>query len=314
MVLKRFTKYKEELDSGFSSNTSNEGERLLNKDGSFNIQKKGLNFFQRFSLFHSLINMSWIKFFVYLFIGYVLVNLIFAFVYFSIGTYRISGAEGINNLDKFLDSFFFSTQTLTTVGYGTMSPTGIICNFIAAIESFIGLLSFAMATGLLYGRFSKPKAKIIFSDKALIAPYQDKKGLMIRIANLRDSQLINMNAKILYSQIEKETNGEEKRKFYTLDLEINHISLLALSWTIVHPIDENSPLYDLSKEDLKKRNIEIVLLLEGHDETYSQAVHTRTSYKAHEVLPNAKFISVLGQNKDGKATVSLDSISLHETL
>lgn len=312
MVLKRFTKYKEKLDSGFSSNTANEGERLLNKDGSFNIQKKGLNFFQRFSLFHSLINMSWAKFFIWLFIGYIFINLLFASSYLLIGTYRINGAHGQTGLEQFLDAFFFSTQTLTTVGYGSMSPIGILCNLIASTESFLGLLSFAMATGLLYGRFSKPKAKIIFSDKALIAPYHDKTGLMIRIANLRDSQLINMKAKILYSQIEQESTGEEKRKFYTLDLEISYISLLALSWTIVHPIDENSPLYDLDKKELQKRNIEIVLLLEGYDETYSQEVHTRTSYKVNEVLPNAKFISALGQNKEGKATISMDSISLYE--
>ena len=312
MGLKRFAKNKEKLDSGFSSNTANEGDRLLNKDGSYNVQKQGLNFFQRFSLFHALINMSWATFFLWLFTAYIIINLLFASSYMLIGTYRINGADGITSLDQFLDAFFFSSQTLTTVGYGSLSPIGTLCSLIASIESFVGLLSFAMATGTLYGRFSKPRAKITYSDNALISPYKEIKGVMIRIANLRDSQLINMKAKMLYSQIENENNGPSKRKFYTLDLEIDNITLLALSWTIVHPIDENSPLFGLSKDDLIKRNIEIVMILEGHDETYSQEVHTRTSYKANELIEDAKFISAIGQNKEGKATLSMDSISLYE--
>lgn len=308
MGLKRFTKYKEKLDSGFGSNASNEGYRLLNKNGSYNIQKNGLSFFQKFSLFHSLINMTWIQFFGFLFIGYLLVNLIFAGVYMLIGTSGLSGVSGVSDSEQFLDAFFFSTQTLTTVGYGAISPNTPSISLVASIESFVGLLGFAIATGLLYGRFSKPQAKIIFSDYALISPYREGKGLMIRIANLRDSQLINMKAKILFSQIEE----EGKRKFYTLDLEINHISLLATSWTIVHPIDEHSPLFEVGKNEIAAKNVEIMLLLEGYDESYSQAIHARTSFKANEMIFDSKFVSILGHNEQGKSTVSLDALSNFE--
>ncbi|MDX1653559.1 MAG: ion channel [Brumimicrobium sp.] len=304
-------KKKESLNTGFGSNVSNEGTRLLNKDGTFNTHKKGLSFFERFSMFHLLISMHWTYFFLLLLLGYTLINLLFATVYFMIGTDGIRGIQSTDGTDSFIDAFFFSAQTLTTVGYGAMSPASKTIGIVSTFESFIGLLGFALATGLLYGRFSKPKAKLLFSDYALISPYGNMKGLMIRVANQRDSQLINLTAKLAFSQTTKE-GSETKRKFFLLPLEIETIQLLTTSWTIVHPIDEESPLYGISERDLKKRDIELMLFLEGYDETYAQNVHSRSSYKSSEILPGKRFKKILGHNDEGKATVQLDELSVFE--
>lgn len=295
---------RESFNTGFGSNTSNEGNRLLNKDGSFNTEKGGLSFFERFSMFHFLINTSWFSFFSVLLIGYILTNIVFAAVYVLLGTEGISGAATTGGLNEFLDAFFFSSQTLTTVGYGAMSPANKAIGLVSSLESFIGLTGFALATGLLYGRFSKPKAKLLFSDFALVSPYKDIKGLMIRVANQRDSQLINLSAKLAFSQVK-----DGKREFFFLPLEMEMINLLASSWTIVHPLDDESPLQDITEEDVKSREMEVILFLEGYDETYAQSIHSRTSFKESEILFNKKFKRILGKTKSGKARVELDQLS-----
>ncbi len=302
-----FKKIKDFTSSGFSSNINNEGERLITKNGKFNVKKEGLSFLQRFNLFHYLINMSSLSFFLCLLIGFSIVNLFFTSLYLLVG---LEGLQGVNN-GGFFDAFFFSAQTLTTVGYGGLHPVGKTISLIASFEAFIGLLSFAVSTGLLYGRFSKPKPKLMFSDKALISPYNDITGLMARIANPKDSQLINVEAKVMYSQIEMNENSRS-RKFYTLDLEMNQISLFATSWTIVHPINEDSPLFNLSYKDLEERNAEMILILSAYDETYNQDVHARTSYKFQEIVLNAKFTPILGHNTDQQSVIQLDRLNEYE--
>lgn len=185
-----------------------------------------------------------------------------------------------------------------------MSPANKAIGLVSSLESFIGLTGFALATGLLYGRFSKPKAKLLFSDFALVSPYKDIKGLMIRVANQRDSQLINLSAKLAFSQVK-----DGKREFFFLPLEMDMINLLASSWTIVHPLDDESPLQDLTEEDVKSREMEVILFLEGYDETYAQSIHSRTSFKESEILFNKKFKRILGKTKSGKARVELDQLS-----
>ena len=225
-------------------------------------------------------------------------------------------ALGVENLGlihqpghiQFLNAFFFSAQTITTVGYGAIAPQGIWPNIVASFEAFIGLLSFAMATGLLYGRFSRPRAKLLYSENALIAPYQGSHGLMIRLANARSSQMIRVSARIMLSMVEEE-NNQPKRKFYNLTLEMDEITMLPASWTIVHPIDSESPLFGVSEETFIKSDPEIILSVDGYDETYSQQVHSRTSYKSEEVVFNARFAKILGRNNVGQATIALDRLS-----
>jgi len=303
-----FERIKELRNSGFGSNIKDEGERLITKKGKFNVKKEGLSFLERFNLFHSLINMPTIAFFVCLLIGYLIINLLFTSTYLIIG---LEGLQGTTANNDFFDAFYFSSQTLTTVGYGGLYPTGKLISFIASIEAFIGLLSFAVSTGLLYGRFSKPKAKLMFSKKALISPYNDITGLMARVANPKDNQLINASVSMIFSQVIKE-NDVSSRKFYTLKLEIEKISLFVTSWTVVHPITEESPLYGLTHQEMKERNAEMILLLSAYDESYSQDLHDRTSYKAEDIVANAKFSSVSGVSEGDRSVLRLDKLSDYE--
>jgi len=298
-------KIKEVTSTGFGSNISNESDRLITKDGTFNIKKEGLTFFERFNLFHSLINMNTVSFFICLMIGFFLLNLLFTITYLIIG---LDNLEGTTTGNDFFDAFYFSAQTLTTVGYGGLHPTGKVISLIASLEAFTGLLGFAVSTGLLYGRFSKPKPKIMFSDNALISPYNKINGLMVRVANPKNNQLINVTAKMMYSQIE-ESNEKKTRRFYSLDLEIDKISLFVTSWTVVHPINNESPLYNLKRKDIEERKGELILLLSAYDESYSQNLHARTSYKVEEIVEEAKFIPVIGFNEDEQSVIHLNKLS-----
>jgi inward rectifier potassium channel len=299
----------EELkDSGFSNVPRNGGIRLINKDGSSNVKKEGLGFKDRFSLFHALVSMQWFSFFLCLFAGFVLLNILFASVYVTLGIEGITNVESMKETPDFLRAIYFSAQSLTTVGYGHMSPQNNITSIIAAFESFIGLLAFAMATGLLYGRFSKPKASIIFSDNALISPYKGGKAIMIRLANPKNSQIIDVQAEMFVSYLEKTDNGAVRR-FYTLGLEISRINILATSWTIVHSLEKDSPLGQLKKEDLQDADAELMVQIQGFDVTYNQPVNTRTSFKSTEVIWDAKFSIILGNNDEGRATINLGKLS-----
>ncbi|MCB0400924.1 MAG: K+ channel, inward rectifier [Flavobacteriales bacterium] len=304
-----FKKFKNFTNSGFGSNLSNEGYRLITKNGKFNTRKEGLSFFERFDLFHTLTHMHPLPFFLLLFTAFISMNLLFTGLYLAVGLSDLQGATGNN----FSDAFFFSVQTITTVGYGGIHPTGTALNLIAGTEAFVGLLSFAVATGLLYGRFSRPKNKLIFSANALISPYGEINGLMARVANPKNSQLINAEAKMIFSQV-MDDQGAPTRSFYTLDLELNHIALFVSSWTIVHPINEDSPLSGATVADLKARNAELILLINAYDETYNQPIHVRTSYKPEEILEKVKFTRILGHNEHGQSTISLNKISDYETV
>ncbi len=295
--------------TGFSSIPDNEGTRLINKDGSINIQRTGLPFSERFSFFHWLINMSWLNFFGILFSGYVLINFGFGFLFYIFGIDGLSGTHATNKFDQFLEAFYFSSQTLTTLGYGAISPISTTHNLIASFESFLGLLSFATSTGLLYGKISKPKVKLVFSKNALISPYKEnQRGLMIRMVNSKNDQLINVNSSLILSWLEK-VDGTEIRRFRKLNLEISHIDMLASSWTIVHPITEDSPFSIWKEEQLNEFKIEVYLQIDAYDETYAQQIHTRTSFKFDEFIWGAKFHSILGHNDKGQATLQLNKFN-----
>jgi len=308
MVFNRLKRNQELNDSGFSNNPTNEGVRLLNTDGSSNVKKEGIGFLSKFSLFHTLINMNWGVFFTLLFLGFFLTNVVFAAIYTGLGVEGINGIEELGIESDYLKAFFFSTQTITTVGYGQLSPGTSSISAIAAIESFMGLLGFAIATGLLYGKFSRPKAKLMFSDNALISPYKEGKGLMIRLANKKASQIIEVKADMFLAYIEESEQGIT-RKFYSLPLEIGKINMLATSWTLVHPFDDDSPIQDITPEELEKIQAEIIIQVQGFDVTYNQQVNTRRSYKPDEFVWNAKFVRILGHNGKGNATVELGRLS-----
>jgi inward rectifier potassium channel len=291
-------------NTGFSSIPRNEGTRLINKNGTINIKRTGLKFSQRFDVFHWLINMKWPTFFLLLFVGFIIANTFFALIYVSLGIEGLSGVYSNKWFEQFMEAFYFSAQTLTTLGYGAISPLSTGHNIVASFEAFIGLLSFATSTGLLYGRFSRPKAKIMFSNQALVSPYRETgKGLMVRLINSKDDQLININASLILSWLDA---IDDARKFQKLELEMNRIEMLVSSWTIVHPITENSPLANWGAQKSEDRDLEIYLQIDAYDETYSQQIHTRTSYKFDEVVWGAKFKPILGNNDQGQATLNLE--------
>ena len=291
-------------DLGFGSKASNQTKRLINKDGSFNVERRGLPLKQSLSFYHSLLTISWMKFHTVVLVSYILINLFFASVYMWIGVENLQGIVGKTFIERFWDSFFFSVQTFTTVGYGRISPVGFTAGAVSAIESLMGLMGFALATGLIYGRFSRPDAKILYSENAVIAPYQDGKAFEFRIVNSRKNQLIEVELQVMLSMKEPESS-KTKRKFHELKLERQKVNFFALSWTVVHPIDDNSPLNGISEEDLINSDAEFLILLKAFDDTFSQTVHSRASYKYHEVVWGARFSNIFVESEKEITTIDL---------
>ncbi len=295
-------------DPGFGQKFSSKTKRVINKDGSFNVKRippKG----KPGNYYHQLISMSWAKFLLLNLAVYIIVNVLFALIYMLIGVDKIAGLVQKNLIDDFANAFFFSVQTLTTVGYGVLSPTGFLAGLVASLEALSGLLLVALATGLLYGRFSKPSAKIIFSDNAIISPYKDINALEFRIANLRNNTLIDMQASLMFTTNYKSENGDWIRNYYNLELERSHIHFFPLTWTIVHPISENSPLYKLTRKDLLAQNVEFLILIKGFDDTFAQQVHSRYSYLGNEIHWGRKFEKAFTANMQGDLVVELGKIN-----
>ncbi len=302
-------KAKADENTGFGTNSSMYGGRLVNRDGRANVEKTGLTIFDRYSWYHTLIEMSRLKFLCLIFISFLVVNLFFAIVYFVIGVNHLGGMQAITAAEKFIEAYFFSAQTFTTVGYGRISPTGYLTSFVAAFEAFCGLLFFALATGLLYARFSRPKAFIKFSEHALVAPFKEGIALMFRMVPYKNTHLTEADVKVTLAATVEE-NGKPVNRFYSLDLELSHINALNLSWTLVHPIDDKSPLYNLTKEDIIKNNTEILVFVRAFDETFSNTVVARTSYLGKEILFGAKFIPMYQRAADGMSTtIELDKLN-----
>lgn len=305
-LFKRKSQFDDDL--GFGNQPLSDNQRLMNPDGTSNVKRVGLPFFRTADTYNWLISMSWKKFLFILLSAYLVVNVFFATLYVSIGVEYLRGAEGITLRDHFFDAFFFSAQTISTVGYGHISPDGFLTSCLAAFESMLGLLAFALATGLLYGRFSRPTAKIIYSKNMVIAPYKGGKGLMFRLANLRNNQLIEIevNTVMTYNEI---VDGKKIRRFYPMELERTKIGLLSLSWTVVHPIDENSAFYEKTAADLADADVEIIVMVKAFDDTFSQTVHTRTSYRDEDILHDMVFAKVISKDHRGQFTLDLSRIS-----
>jgi len=300
-------------DVGFGVGATVNHQRMLHSDGSSNVKRVGLPFFRTSDNYNSLITMSWGKFLLIVVTGYLIINILFATTYVIIGVEHLNGISGTTPTGKFLDAFFFSAQTISTVGYGHISPKGTLTSFVAAFESMLGLLAFALATGLLYGRFSRPSAKILYSSNMLIAPYQDGKALMFRLTNYRKNQLIEIEAQLLLTLNVME-NGKSMRKYFSLELERKKINLLMLNWTVVHPISAESPFSNLTEEDLKRGEAEILVLIKAFDDTFSQTVHSRTSYQHDQIIWDAKFQPMYAPDEEGITTLDLSKINDYQKL
>jgi inward rectifier potassium channel len=294
-----------ERDLGFGSVVTGQSrQRLLNADGTFNVQRTGLPFISSLNLYHTLLSMSWRRFLLLVLALYFLSNIVFGLMYSAFGDSALIDTSGDPTQQLFVRGFFFSVQTFATIGYGTIHPSGIVPNLLVTIESYYSLLANALITGVVFARFARPTAKVIFSEVCVIAPYRDIEGLMFRLVNGRSNQLIEVEVKVLFARFVNE-NGKPVRRFDFLDLERKKVTFLPLAWTVVHPIGEDSPLSGLSQEDLIRTDAEILILLTGTDETFAQVVHTRSSYKPDEIRCNHKFVSIYNEVEDGEP-ISID--------
>ncbi|MEO8500279.1 MAG: ion channel [Vicinamibacteria bacterium] len=279
-------------DLGFGSRVlSRERARFLNRDGTFNVVRLGLPWWKSLNLYHTLVTCSWWSFYGLLGLGYLAVNLFFAVAYLACGPDALAGATSITLLDRFFDAFFFSVQTLATIGYGALSPHGLAANVLVAFEALMGLLGVALATGLSFSRFARPQARIRFADKAVVAPYGEGSGFMFRLANERSSQLIDVHATVVLSYLVDGAAGKTRR-FAPLSLERSAVTFFPLHWTVVHPITSESPMSGLSEQALIDGEAEIFILMTAFDEASSQTVHTRTSYKASEIVFGARYLDI----------------------
>jgi len=305
-------KIKADNQTGFGANAANYGGRYINKNGTANVRKEGIGFVESISWYHTMLNIPRWKFMTIIFIFYLIVNFLFASLYCLIGVEHLNGISATNFIAKFGQAFFFSAQTFTTVGYGHISPTGFLASFVASVEALFGLLSFAIATGLFYGRFSKPKAHIKFSENAIIAPFQDGKALMFRIAPYKNTNLTDAEAKVTLGMkvVEK---GVEVNRFFSLNLEYDTINALTLSWTLVHPITEESPLYGFTENDFLTQKGEVIIYLKAFDEMYSNTVAIRSSYLFNEIIYGAKYIQMFEHSSDrAKTILHLDRLNVYK--
>jgi inward rectifier potassium channel len=279
-------------DLGFGTEVAREAQqRLLNRNGSFNVVREGLNPFSSLSLYHWLLRISWPQFLAFITASYVIVNTLFAAAFLLCGPDALQSNPGSFVTQPFYRAFFFSVDSFATIGYGNIIPVGVAANTLVTIEALLNILGIALATGVIFSRFSRPSARIIYSKNALIAPYRGGTALEFRIANARSSQLIEVQIQVILTKMER-IGGRMVRKFYDLDLERRRVVFFALSWTVVHPIDQASPMWGLSDADLREADSEILILLTGTDETLSQVVHSRSSYKADEIVWGAKFANM----------------------
>jgi len=296
-------------DLGLGSRVAQQSRvRFLNRDGSFNVRRRGLSFLRSQNLYHSLLTISWTKFFLVVIAGYFVVNALFAFAYMLCGPGALEELRGDAGVGEFLQSFFFSVQTLATIGYGRISPHGLAANLLVTIEALFGLLGFALATGLLFARFSRPSAKIVYSEKAIIAPYRGGTAFEFRLANERSSELLEVNVTVTLSRNEIDREGKPMRRFYPLNLERKTVIFMPLHWVVVHPIDERSPLHGVNEDSLRASDAEFLILLTATDETFSQTVHSRSSYKHDEVVWGATFADMFHSANENNVSIDLRRI------
>jgi inward rectifier potassium channel len=300
------------FDPGFTQQVGGVLRRAINKDGSFNVRRRRTHWRDVHPYLY-VISISWAAFLGLVFASYLLVNTLFAGVYYFMGPEALQGQHPETDSGRFLTAFFFSAHTLTTVGYGSLAPRSTAANIAAAFEAMVGLMGFAVATGLLFGRISRPSAKIGFSERMIVAPYQKGTSLQFRIVNLRPNMLMELEASVLLMTVDGPP-GSLTRSYNRLALERERIYYLPLTWTIVHPIDEASPLFGKTAADLERLQAEFLILIKGYDDTFSQTVHSRSSFRYDEITWNARFKSAFHIDAAGDVVLDVDEVSSHTQL
>ncbi len=281
--------------------------RLLNRDGTFNVRRNNLSAFHPYNAYHTLLSLPIPRLLALMVVGYLATNLLFAALYWLAGPGAISG-EATTPLARFEDCVFFSVQTLATIGYGKLVPATRAANVLVGIEALVGLLGFAILSGLLFARFTRPTARVSFSRNAIVAPYQNGWALMFRLVNLRNHNLTDVHAVVSLARWVEE-NGARRRRFDQLSLERDAIIFMPLHWVVVHPITDASPLRGLTPESLAVADPEVVCLISADDETFAQTVHAKTSYDKSDIVWGARFRDMYVADAD---RVAIDLTRLHD--
>jgi len=281
--------------------------RLLNRDGTFNVRRNNLSAFHPYNAYNTLLSLRVPRLLALMATGYLVTNLLFAALYWLAGPGAISG-ESPTPLGRFEDCVFFSVQTLATIGYGKLVPATRAANVLVGIEALVGLLGFAVLSGLLFARFTRPTARVSFSRNAIIAPYQNGWALMFRLVNLRNHNLTDVHAVVSLARWVEE-NGARRRRFDQLALERDAIIFMPLHWVVVHPITDASPLRGLTPESLAAADPEVVCLISAADETFAQTVHAKTSYDKADIVWGARFRDMYLTDAD---RVAIDLTRLHD--
>jgi inward rectifier potassium channel len=294
------------FDPGITQSYDGRVRRIVNRDGSFNVRRP-VNRLQDLHLYQFFIQLSWPAFFAVVLAAFLGVTLACTGLYFAAGIRGLQGLADGSPAERFFQVFFFSVQTLTTVGYGNIAPRGMGVNVVASIEAMMGVLGFAFSAGLLYGRFSRPSARILFSSFAIVAPYQGVTGLQFRIANRRTNAIVDIEATVMLMTVQG-TGKEARRVYAKLELERSTVFFLPLTWTIVHPIDSSSPLFGKSPEELASQAAEIIVLIRGFDDTFSQVVNARCSYRSDEILWGYRFRPAFHNDENGHLLLDLSKM------
>lgn len=301
----------EDRDLGFGSVVTRDTQRrLLNRDGSFNVLRRGRGIRSALSLYYSLLTMSWPRFVFLAALAYLVANTMFAAGYVLCGPGALEGVLGASGGSRLTQAFFFSVHTLSTIGYGHVVPASLGANVLVTLEAMVGLFGLALGTGLIFARFSRPLAEIVFSEHAVITPYRGITAFEFRVVNRRRNEIMELEAKVHLAWLEEE-NGRLKRQFHELPLERHKVAFFPLSWTIVHPIDKESPLFGVTREQLAASNAEFLVLLTGIDETFSQTVHSRSSYRGEEVVWRAAFANIF-ERPTADAPLAIDVGRIHD--
>jgi inward rectifier potassium channel len=307
-------KAKQNKETGLSANSKQSGGRFFQKDGRPNIRLRGISYFRRFSLFQQMLKLPSWKFILLVALSYIIVNLLFAMIYLLVGVENLGGMEEQTVLGKFWEAFFFSAQTLSTVGYGHVYPASLTSNSIAAMESFLGILMLALVTGLIYGRFSQPKSYIKFSSIALFAPYENGYALMFRFAPFKQHFLTDVEVRVTLVMKHDTDRGDRKNEFYSLDLEVARANTLVSNWTIVHAVNEESPLYNLKRNEIEQAEAELLVFVKGYDDEYANTVVARSSYSYQEFIYGGKFDMMYEPSEDKTTTLlHMDRIDHYHT-
>ncbi|MEQ9670247.1 ion channel [Coleofasciculus sp. G2-EDA-02] len=276
--------------------------RIVSRDKRrrFDIARKGISHSHWRDPYHLLLTLDWSWFFVLIGGGYILINVVFAVLYLAGGDCIENARPGL-----FWDAFFFSVQTMASIGYGAMYPRPdcTYTNILVTIEALTGLMGLTTATGLMFARFSRPTARVLFSRVAVITVHNGVPTLMFRMANERYNQILEAQLTVSLLRNEITAEGEFMRRFYDLKLVRSQTPIFTLTWTAMHPIDQSSSLFGMTPESLAEAEVEIVVTFTGLDETVSQTIHARHSYIAEEIIWNQRFVDILSRSRDGRRII-----------